>query len=261
MNYRTSELAKLAGVSQRTIRFYENEGLLVAQRDPQNQYRYFGTDQVDRLQQILFYRQLGLPISQVKKMMLASDYEIVATLQQQHSALEQQRAQLDQMLQLIDDTIRYQKGDLEMTDEEKFQAFKEASLQENEEKYGEGIREKYGEEVVEKANHQWISQASNNFKRFQAIENDLFKQLAIVAQTHDLESDAAKKAFKDHRKWLTMAWGAAQPYSAEAHRNLAAMYVDDPRFTAYYDDRNGQGTASLLRDIVDRYAVDGDQNE
>ncbi|GEL13961.1 hypothetical protein LCO01nite_15100 [Lapidilactobacillus concavus] len=242
MNYRTSELAKLAGVSQRTIRFYENEGLLVAQRDPQNQYRYFGTDQVDRLQQILFYRQLGLPISQVKKMMLASDYEIVATLQQQRSALEQQRAQLDQMLQLIDDTIRYQKGDLEMTDEEKFQAFKEASLQENEEKYGEEIREQYGEEVVEKANHQWISQASNNFKRFQAIENDLFKQLAIVAQTHDLESDAATAvsvmANKEDRDADDYTYVESEPWDNVTEIKLYDEDSDKLVDTYRYDKKN-----------------------
>ncbi|MFD1464797.1 MerR family transcriptional regulator [Lapidilactobacillus mulanensis] len=254
MNYQTSALAKLAGVSQRTIRYYENEGLLIAKRDPQNQYRYFDESQVDRLQQILFYRQLDLPLAQIKKIMLASNYEIVATLQQQQRALKEQRAHLDRLLASIDATIRHQKGELDMTDLEKFQAFKEEQLNQNETKFGAEIREKYGEATVKKANENWLGRNQSDFQKLQALEADLFKQLQLVAENHDLYSEAAQQAFQDHRSWLELAWGDAHAYSPEAHRGIADMYVADPRFTKYYDDRGGLGTATLLRDIINLYA-------
>ncbi|MFC6315662.1 MerR family transcriptional regulator [Lapidilactobacillus achengensis] len=256
MRYQTNELAKLAGVSQRTIRFYENEGLLVAQRDPENNYRSFASDQVDRLQQILFYRELGLPLAQIKQILLAPDFNILQALQEQEQALLAQQTRIAGLLALVQRTLDYQKGALIMSDQEKFAAFKAAQVTNNEQAYGPEIRQKYGDAQVERANQQWLARSAAAVQQMQQLEQQVFAGLRqlLGPTTPDLDSSGSQQVFAAHRAWVRLAWGQAKPYSAEAHRGLAAMYAADPRFIKYYDDAAGPGATALLVAIIDHYA-------
>ena len=256
MRYQTNELAKIAGVSQRTIRFYENEGLLVAQRDPENNYRSFASDQLDLLQQILFYRELGIPLAQIKQILLAPDFNILQALQQQEQALLAQQTRIAGLLTLVRRTLDYQKGALIMSDQEKFAAFKAAQVTRNEQEYGSEIRQKYGDRQVELANQQWLARSAEDVQQMQQLEQRVFAGLRqLLGQaTPDLDAAVAQQIFADHRGWLQLAWGAATPYSAVAHRGLAAMYAADPRFAKYYDDAAGPGATALLVAIIDRDA-------
>ncbi|WP_261807051.1 MerR family transcriptional regulator [Lapidilactobacillus luobeiensis] len=257
MKYQTSKLAQLAGVSQRTIRYYENEGLLVAQRDPVNNYRWFDETQVDRLQQILFYRELALPLAQIKQILLAPDFNIVQALQQQEEALLAQQKRLTQLLDLLQRTLQHHKGALAMSDQEKFTAFKAAQVEENERLYGAEIRQKYGDQQVAQANQQWLKRSAAAVTQLQAQEEIVFSGLRqlLMEQSPALESDLAQQVFSAHQDWLQLAWGAAVTYTPAAHRGLAALYAADPRFKKYYDQAAGPGATELLVAIIEKYAL------
>ncbi|WP_125768770.1 MerR family transcriptional regulator [Lapidilactobacillus wuchangensis] len=254
MAYQTSELAKLAGVSQRTIRYYEQQGLLQARRDPQNNYRWFDQQQVDRLQQILFYRELAFPLATIKQIMLAPDFDIGTSLRQQEQKLRQQRARLDQLLVLLKQTQQAQEGKITMSDQAKFTAFKQQQVAQNDQLYGEELAAKYSDAQLQAAKNHWIGLSQDQVQQMQTLETDLVHQLQKLLVTTDLESVTAKQAFADHQQWLQLAWGPSTTYSAAAHRGLAAMYQVDPRFQTHYDQLAGAGATAILCQVIEKYA-------
>lgn len=251
MEYQIKKLAQMAGVSTRTLRYYDEIGLLKPSRINSSGYRIYGTKEVDRLQQILFYRSLDMKLEEIHEIMADSDYDVGQSLMEHHRKLKEKRDQLDQLISTVEKTIAYRKGEIYMTDQEKFKGLKAEKLKENEAKFGKEIREKYGEDTVKASNEKFMNLSEADFKEMQAIESQMFEALCLVADTHDLESDAAKEVYKLHRRWLGFTWPSYQP---EAHKGLAEMYVNDDRFAAYYNDRAGKHVVEVLRDIILKYA-------
>src|SRR5699024_7063493 len=118
--------------------------------------------------------------------------------------------------------------------------------------YGQEIREKYGDDTVEKANKKWQNMAKEKFEEMQSLEKQLLADLTAYLQS-DSDQKLALKLFEEHKKWLTFSWPS---YSSEAHRGLGLLYISDERFTAYYDERCGNGAAQALNTIIQTYAVE-----
>ena len=133
-----------------------------------------------------------------------------------------------------------------MTNEEKFAGFKERLLEENEQKYGQEIREKYGEEAVETANRAFQKMTKEDYADFERLGETILTTLKSALATGDPGGELGQKTAELHRQWLTYTWGT---YNKEAHAGLAQMYVDDPRFSAYYDQVQS-GAAVFLRDAI-----------
>ena len=133
-----------------------------------------------------------------------------------------------------------------MKDNEKFEGFKRNLLDENERKYGKEVREKYGEETVKASNDKFMKMTKEQYEEFEKLSIEVLDTLEAAMETKDPAGDLAQKACELHKKWLTFTW---KDYSKEAHAGLAQMYVDDERFTAYYDKRK-PGMAEFLRDAI-----------
>ncbi|MGX7163267.1 MerR family transcriptional regulator [Enterococcus massiliensis] len=254
MEYTINHLAKLSGVSSRTLRYYDEIDLLKPKRINSSNYRIYGKEEVDRLQQILFLRKFGIRLEVIKDLLQQPDYDVTVLLDDQYQRLLAQKNELENLLNTLEKTIDYYKGEHTMTDKEKFDAFKQEKLQENETTYGEEIREKYGEEVVAQSNKKWAAMTEDQYAALQEAEqtmiaalNELLSQDAV-----DLDSQEAKTVFEAHKKWLTIA---APYYNAEYHRNLADMYVADERFAKYYNDQTSQKSVDLIRDIIYHYTA------
>ena len=93
--------------------------------------------------------------------------------------------------------------------------------------------------------------SEDEFKNMQDTEKRMFESLKEVVNTKDLESEAAKKVYESHKAWLRFTWTS---YSSEAHIGLAQMYVEDERFSKYYNDMAQMEAATVLRDIIFKYA-------
>lgn len=251
MEYSIRELSELAGVSARTLRYYDELGLLKPLYVNEAGYRYYGEKEVTLLQQILFYRQRGLELKQIHKILYQEDFDVMEALQEHLLELEQQQKQVESLIKTVKQTISSMKGECEMSDKERFQAFKEALIRENEEKYGKEVREKYGDLEVDEANRKMLNMSMEQWKRFKDLEENILGQVEkCVEKQNSVGSEEARELVLLHKEWLGMTW---KQYSAQAHKGLAIMYVADERFKAYYD-RRIEGCAEFLRQAVAYWA-------
>lgn len=244
MNYTTSELAKLSGLTPRTLRYYDKIGLLSPKRNEENDYRMYSGEDVDLLQQILFYRELGVELSEIKKILYAKDFDPLVALDEHLALLSERKRKIDALITTVKKTISEKKGELKMKNEEKFEAFKEKLIQDNEQKYGKEIREKYGDETVDKSHQSISSMTKEEYEHWKTLEEKIKHTLKKAVEDGDHTGPLAKELCKLHEEWITLSWGT---YSKVAHLGLAKLYVEDPRFSAYYDDVVKEGAEFLLK--------------
>lgn len=248
MEYTIKELADLAGLTTRALRWYDKEGLLKPCRATEAGYRMYGPAEVDRLQHILFYRELGLELADIRRVLDDPHFNAWAALRSHLAALEEKRQRLDSLILTVQNTLNKERQP--MSDKEKFKGFKEKALRENEEKYGVEIREKYGEDTVKKSNKMFQNLTEAQFEEMNAIAGEIQSRLeAAVSASLSPASGEGLSIAALHRKWLTFTWPS---YSPEAHAGLGEMYTDDERFTAYYD-KIVPGCAAFLRDAIAHY--------
>lgn len=249
MEYTVQKLARLAGVSSRTLRYYDEIGILKPARVNSSGYRIYGQDEVDRLQQILFYREMDMDLDSIKSILSSQSFDVMAALKEHKEKLLVKRAQIDSLIATVEKTLDYKEGRIDMTDKEKFEGFKQNMIDENEKKYGKEAREKYGAEAVEKSNKRIKNMSQEQCEELEKLGIDVIETLKAAYETKDPSSELAQKAADLHRQWLCFFWDS---YSKEAHANVAHMYVDDERFKAYYD-KHQPGLAEFLRDAIQVY--------
>ncbi len=249
MTYTIQQLARLAGVSTRTLRYYDQLGLLVPTRDEANDYRVYGRNEVDRLQQILFYRELGVPLGDIQRVLDAEGFDASAALVGHLDALLSRRSQLDRLIANVQKTISAAKGETTMQDKEKFDGFMQKLIDENERQYGQEIRAKYGDDAVNRSNDKLKGMNEKQYADVEALSAAVNDALKAAFEDGDPAGPLAQKACALHKQWLCNYWDS---YSKEAHMGVAQMYVDDERFTAYYD-KIAPGCAVFLRDAINHY--------
>lgn len=246
MEYSIQRLSQLAGVSTRTLRYYDEIDLLNPVRMSSSGYRIYGQLEVDRLQQILFYRELGLGLEQIKDIINDPSFNDLHALAEHREHLLDRRRQLDALIATVDQTIAMKEGRISMSDAEKFEGFKQKMIQDNEEKYGQELREKYGDDVIDQSNAKLSQWTPEQHERVTKLADEVLMSLSEAFETGDPEGELAQKTAHLHKEWLCCYW---THYSKEAHAGLAEMYVADDRFKAYYD-KDVPGKAEFLRDAL-----------
>lgn len=246
MEYTVQKLAHLAGISTRTLRYYDEIGLLKPARTNSSGYRIYGSTEVDQLQQILFYRELGVNLDSIKEIMTSPTFDGSQALRDHREKLLEKRAQLDALINNVDKSIKQTERKISMTDKEKFDGFKQKLVDDNEKKYGKEIREKYGDDAVNNSNAKVKGMTNEQYEKIQKLEEQLFINLKTAMDTGDPAGELGQKAADLHKQWLCFYW---DQYSKEAHAGLAEMYVADERFTAYYD-KVQLGATEFLRDAI-----------
>jgi DNA-binding transcriptional MerR regulator len=246
VEYTVQKLSSLAGVSTRTLRYYDEIGILKPARINSSGYRIYGQAEVDRLQQILFYRELGVSLESIKEIVTAPSFDGAKALRDHREQLLEKREQLDLLIKNVDKTIALTEGRMNMSNKEKFEGFKKKMIDENEKQYGKEMREKYGNDKVDQSNAKLMNMTEDEHDRVTKLAEQVQETLAQAFAAGDPASELAQKAADLHKQWLCFYW---KEYSKEAHASLAQMYVDDERFTAYYD-KEQPGTAEFLRDAI-----------
>lgn len=249
MEYCINEVAKISGVSTRTLRYYDEIGLLPPLKIRSNGYRIYGKEEINRLQQILFYREFGMPLEEIHKVLHDRTFSREEALESHRRKLLLKKQQIELMLQNLEESIQDAKGRTVMKDQNKFQGLKEKQLKENEQKYGKEIREKYGKEVVEQSNAKYLGQTAEQYEKAERLAKEILSKIHLLMDTASPDSEDGLALAALHKEWLLLYWPA---YDKMAHRGLAQMYVEDDRFRAYYDtDR--EGAAAYLRDCIYAY--------
>ena len=247
MEYTVLQLAELAGVSTRTLRYYDQVGLLTPVRDEQSGYRIYGEREVDILFQILFYKELGFGLAQIGLIIKDPNFDMGKALKCHLKSLEAKETKLRLLIETVKKTILKEEGKITMTDTEKFAGLKKSIIDQNEKLYGDEIRKSYGDSVVGKSYEKMMNLTEGQYHQMKDIESRILETLKkAVEEKADPSGEVGQQIVNMHREWLCYTWAF---YSAEAHRGLGEMYVADERFRNYYD-KEIAGCAAFLNNAL-----------
>ena len=247
MEYTIQALSRLSGVTTRALRWYDKIGLLTPSGRTEGNYRLYGPAEVDRLQDILYYRALGVELAQVKRILDDPSYNRLAVLRSHLAALEAERERVQGLINSVKETILTQERDEIMIDEKKFEAFKRGALEEYRKTYEAESREQYGDVEVDAMLTRLQGVTQEQYAEWESLGKEILEKLsAAVTAGTDPAGEVGKELAALHQRWLTVT---GNQYDVQRHRGLAELYVQDERFTAYYD-REVPGCARFLRDAV-----------
>ncbi|MGL5694872.1 MAG: MerR family transcriptional regulator, partial [Peptostreptococcaceae bacterium] len=145
MEYTIKKLAVIAGISVRTLRYYDEINLLKPCKINSSGYRIYGEKEVELLQQILLYKSMGMSLLEIKSLIHDPSFDVCKALENHYDDLINKKNEIEKLITTVKKTILYKKGEIEMSNKEKFEGFKQGKIDENEAKYGSEIREKYGD--------------------------------------------------------------------------------------------------------------------
>jgi len=252
VEYSINKLAKMAGVTTRTLRYYDQIGLLHPAYTTDAGYRVYTTCEVDLLQQILFFRALDMELSSIKALITAPDFDQHEALAKHLAALQAKKMQMEALIATVEKTIDSMKGKEDMNDAEKFEGFKQKMIDENEQRYGDEVRERWGADVYAKSQKKVTGMTQEQWTEVERLSQAVNDTLKAAFEQGDPAGELAQEACDLHRQWLCYFWADGM-YSKEAHLGLAQMYCGDPRFKAHYD-AIADGCAEFLRDAMEIYA-------
>jgi MerR family transcriptional regulator, thiopeptide resistance regulator len=226
MRYTVRQLAKLAGVTTRTLHYYDEIGLLHPQTYGDNGYRYYGEDDLLRLQQILFYRELDFSLAQIKTIIDRSDFDLVCALEGHKAALLDRVERITSLIHTVDQTILHIRGEIVMAKKDFYKGFDEAK------------QKKHAEE----AQRRWGDTAAQSQKRWDNSTPETKNE--ILGEMHAIGEGVAANMDKGHdspevQHWIARWHKAINIHfyecSLEIFESLGHMYVQDPEFTATYE--------------------------
>jgi len=249
MEYSVNKLSKISGVSARTLRYYDELDLLKPARIASSGYRIYSKSQVDLLQQILFYRELGFPLDEIKSILYGADYDHGQAFLNHLADLQIKRKRLDVLIRNVTKTIAAMKGELSMTDAEKFEGFKQSLIDENEEKYGAEVRSKYGDTAMDEANTKVRGLSQEDYNESERLRALYEEHLKAAFKSGDPAGELAQKACDFHKEWLCIFY---PHYSKEYHIGLGDIYVYDERFKSHYE-KIAPGCTEFFRDAINIY--------
>jgi DNA-binding transcriptional MerR regulator len=226
MTITIKRLAELAGVSVRTLHYYDEIGLLKPESIRANGYREYGEPAMMKLQQILFYRELDLSLEEIKSILASPDFDVMEALQAHKQALGQRVERLKRLIQTVDMTILHLKGEKKMGTKQLFEAFSD----EEQEKYAAEAERMYDPEIVKASQRKWKSYTEEDKQRI-GDEGNAAYAVIVAAIPFGPASPQAQAGVELWRKHMDYFWTP----NPEQLLGLAEMYNSDARFKANFD--------------------------
>lgn len=247
MKYTVKQLAKLAGISVRTLHYYDEIGLLTPSFIHENGYRYYEEKELVRLQQILFFRELDFSLEKIKMIMHSPTYDQLAALEDQKRLLEVKKERVNNMITLISKTIDSLKGGETMSNDDKYSAFTDPTYQ----KYKDEVEQRWGNTDAYKQSMERVGKMSKaDLEKVKAEAGEITKNIAeLMNSGHSAESTEVQEQIDRFYKHLHHFYDP----SYEMFKRLGQMYVEDSRFTATYE-KIASGLAVFMRDAMAVYA-------
>jgi len=244
------EVARLAGVTSRTLRHYDDLGLVPPDHVGSNGYRYYGRAQLHRLQEVLVLRELGLPLDAIGRV-LDGTGDRTAVLREHQSALATERDRLARLVRAVGRAIDEREGGEVVDPAELFDGFDP----EKQKQYEADLVERYGPGAQDRIDESWRRVGQMTKDQAARVQADLATRDEAYAELLDAAAppdDARVQAVTaDHYRWVCQFWSP----DAEAFAGLGDLYVDHPDFKARYDAVR-PGLAVYVRDAMHVYAVE-----
>jgi MerR family transcriptional regulator, thiopeptide resistance regulator len=249
MSYAVSQVAALAGVTVRTLHHYDRIGLLVPGERTSAGYRRYTDADLERLQQIRYYRELGFALEEIAAILDEPDTDPAAHFRRQHRMLLERIKKLEEMVTAIEFAMEAQKVGIKLTPQERFEVFGDFDPDE----YAEEAQERWGgtdayAESIRRTN----AYGKEDWARIKAENEDWGRRLeAVLDAGLPAESPEAMELAEEHRQSISR-WFYECSY--EIHTGLADMYVADERFRSFYENIR-PGLAQYLHDAIHANAI------
>jgi MerR family transcriptional regulator, thiopeptide resistance regulator len=242
--YTIKQLTDLASVSVRTLHYYDEIGLLKPTRIGANSYRYYDDAALLRLQQILFYREIGLELMQIKDVLDDPNFDVMTALRSHRTVLQEKAKRLNNLVATIDSTLMHLVGERDMSKKQLFEAFSE----EKQKDYERTARLQYGPDMVNASIKLWNSYSHEKRQQVLAEGRQIFLDLAKAMQAK-LTAESAEvrsilQRWQDHQLYFF------EP-TLEVLRGLGELYNTSPDFMANFKKIHPDLPAYLQETITD----------
>ncbi len=236
------EMAKRAGVSVRTLRHYDAVGLLKPSCITQAGYRLYDQAALARLEQILYFRELGFALDEIKSMMQSPDYDASEAMQRQKKLLEMQRLRIDAMIGRLDEAIMGMGAP-------RLEVFDMSEIEKAKRQYADEAKERWGSTTAYQESEKRTAQYTKaDWQSVQSGMERLFSQFAAVRDL-DPADERVQRLVKDWQQYIS---DHMYTCTDEILLGLGQMYVADERFKANID-RCGEGTAACMSRAIAAY--------
>lgn len=237
-----NEVAKLTGLTVRTLHYYDEIGLLSPSSFNEAGYRIYNDEALAVLQQILFFRELDFPLAEIKDIMTNQNFDRIEALARHKELLLQKRSRLDGLITLVDNTI---KGENAMS----FKEFDMTEIEANRKKYADEVKERWGNtEAYKESEAKTATYDKEKWNFLNGEGTKILKEFGSIKETAP-ESETAQQLVA---KWQAYITDNFYKCSKEILAGLGLMYVADERFTQNID-KNGKGTAEFMSKAIEYY--------
>ena len=240
MKLKIKDFSELTGVSVRTLHYYDETGLLKPSSvDEQNGYRFYDEENLSKMQEILFYRELDFPLKEISEILSSPDYDKKSAIKKQIHLLTLKKERLERMISALDKNLKGEDLSMNIFDNSEFEKQREMYKKEAKEKWGntDAYRESL-EKTKDYSDEKWNSITSGM--------DDIFAEFSECMKN---SPDKAKGLVKKLQDYITENFYNC---TDEILKGLAEMYVLDERFKNSID-RHGDGTAEFVRDSIRKY--------
>jgi DNA-binding transcriptional MerR regulator len=244
MRYTVKKLSEMAGVSIRTLHYYDEIGLLKPMRKEESNYRYYDFAQLKRLQQILYFRELEFSLEEIKKILDAPHFDAIKAMFEQKKLLEMQRDRLNTLIETLTNAIEKEKGGETMNDDQIYAGLSKQQIEE----YKKEAKDRWGETDAYKQSMERVKSWTKN--DWDEIKSESAAIYQAIADNMDkgIESKEIQEQIAKHHNHINRFYDC----SLEIYQGLGNMYVADPRFTAFYE-KIKPGMAQFMHEAMDFY--------
>lgn len=235
--YTVSQLAELAGITVRTLHHYDQTGLLRPATRSGSGYRLYGERELLVLQQIMFFRQLDVPLEEIRRLLTEPNFDAARALRRHRELLEVQAGRLEMLIATIDKTLNMLEGTMTLSDAELYEGFSQDQI----DRYKRESREAYGAEMVEESERRAKTMTREQWQTVKDEGDAVTRGLAALMDRKP-EDPEVQALVARHYRWVCTFWTPdAEPFAGLGH-----LYIDNPEFTANYD-KYGAGLAGFMR--------------
>lgn len=242
--YTVGQVAKLAGVTIRTLHHYEQIGLLVPDERSDSGYRLYGEAEIDRLSRVLYYRELGFSLDDISVMLADNGIPALQHLERQHQLLTERLRRVEAMVAAVERELEANLKGYSLTPEEKLEAFGDFDP----DQYQDEARERWGNtDAWAQSQERGKSYTKDDWVRIREQMDDVNARFTALMQASSPATDTeAMNVAEDHRQMMHRWFYDCSP---EFHRCLGDMYVNDPRFTESID-ATAPGLAAYMQEAI-----------
>ena len=251
--YTISELAGLAGISVRTLQYYDEIDLLKPAETQSNGYRSYGTRELKYLQQVLLYKELGYSLRQIREVLYTPGFDLEASLLEQRRLISAKRTRLGSVIGTIDRTLAELRGEAVMSDKDRFNGLDIDEILQDQKQYDEEVDRTYDPKLVAESRKRTGKYSKDDWKQVLEEGGRINQEIARLMEAGALPSDPeVQEQVKRYHAYIDRSFYSC---SMEVFKGLGSLYVHDLRFTDYYE-QIAAGLAAFISDAIAWYTTE-----